>query len=88
MGIENGRKFSRRDFLIRASATTILAACDAGSILQSEQDRKEDKENGPQMGDIIVAGGEVNLLRNKMRYRVEDVATYRGFCGARNGSGG
>lgn len=53
MGIENGRKSSRRDFLIGASAMALLAACDAGSILQSE-DQKEDKKNGPQMGDIIV----------------------------------
>lgn len=76
MGIESGRKSSRRDFLIGASATTILTACDAGSILQSGQDRKEDKENGPQMGDVIVVDGRAYKLRVKKKFPIPDLNKY------------
>lgn len=76
MGLEDERKFFRRNLLIGAGATTLLAACDPSFIFQSEQDQKEDKENGPQMGDIVVAGNEAELLRNEMRYQVSDLATY------------
>ena len=72
----SAEKILRRDFLIGASATALLTACDAGSILQSEQDQKEKEKSGPQMGDLIVAGGEANLLKNKMQYQVRDLATY------------
>lgn len=70
------KEFSRRRFIIGTGATVALIACDPGSVLQSEQDRKEDKENVPQMGDIIVVGSEAELLRGGMRYRVENVETY------------
>lgn len=77
------RKISRRGFLIGAGATAFLAACDAGSIIQTGQDRKEDKEDGPRMGDIIIGNNEAQLLRNDMRYFVRDLALYLRLSGTK-----
>lgn len=78
MGIENGRKFSRRDFLIRASATTILAACDGEFIFQREQDRQsESLPNIPRMGDVVIVGNQAFLLRDNKAYPIPDLERYK-----------
>lgn len=69
------RRFSRRVFAVGVLATGLLAACDAGSIIQSGQDRKEDEKSTPQMGDIVI-GSNAQLLRNGMRFDVRDLETY------------
>lgn len=77
MGNETERKFSRRKILIAAGTTAALAACDAGSILQSEQDRQaESLPNIPQMGDVIVVGNKAQLLSDGFRYQIRDLPTY------------